>query len=365
MLQMNIEDVQKEVEEGRVRSSSHNELPLSIYCYTEETQYDKKWNNINRYCRGLVFDNLGRCANHPFPKFFNYEELSEEEKAKFEPHRLQTVCAKEDGSLILVFWYIERWIISTKGSFHSDQSIIASKMLKAHPTFFSSADKSSTYLFELIGPSNVNVCRGYKRDELILLAIRDDDGDSSWEEVCHFAKDNSFQTPKLFPAWSEEFYLDLKKNPNPNVEGVVLLNADGDRCKVKTELYVSLHRLMTNLTDRSVFEMWLSGSHENIEGIPDEFFEEIRQKIAGVQSSWEEYRAGVISKWEETKELLKTLSRKDIAINHPHLREVLTDALAGRVPDRVAFKSFCSERGFPWDSKKDPWEKISERLELK
>ena len=362
MFKIDIEDVQKEIEEGRVRSSSHNELPLSIYCYTEQTQYDKLWNDVNRYCRGLVFDNLGRCANHPFPKFFNYEELSEDERSKFSTQRLRTVCAKEDGSLIIVFWYIEGWVISTKGSFHSEQSIAASKMLKAHPTFFCSADKSSTYLFELTGPSNVNVCRGYKKDELILLAIRDDDGDESWDKVCEFAKDNNFKTPVLYPAWSEEFYLELKKNPNPNVEGVVLLNEDGDRCKVKTELYVSLHRLLTNLTERAVFDMWLSNSQTAIEGIPDEFFNEIRQKVDDIKTSWQEHRHTIISNWQEAKELLKTLPRKDVAINYPHLRDVLTDALADRVPDRVAFKSFCSAKGFPWDAKRDPWERVLENI---
>jgi RNA ligase len=364
MFQIKIEDVNKEVAEERVRPSSHNDLPLTIYCYSEQTQFEKKWNDVNRYCRGLVFDNLGRCVNHPFPKFFNYEELNEEEKIKFSPDKLSTVCSKEDGSLIIVFWYIENWVISTKGSFHSEQSVIASKMLKAHPTFFSSADKSSTYLFELTGPSNINVCRGYKKDSLILLAIRNNKGDEPWDRVSSFAKDNNFQVPNVFQAWSQEFYLSLKENKDPNIEGVVLFNKEGERCKVKTDLYVSLHRLVTNLTERSLFEMWLSGSEVYIKGIPDEFFEEIRQGISNIQSSWLEHRKIITEQWEEAKGLLATLSRKEVAINHSHLLPVLTDALANRSPDRVAFKSFCSSKGFPWDSKKNPWEAISLRLAL-
>ena len=311
---------------------------------------------MNIWCRALVFDDLGRRVNHAFPKFFNYEELTPEEKERFAPHRLVTVAAKEDGSMIQVFWYVEQWVVTTKGTFTSTQSQAAHQILKNHPTFFAAADKSATYLFELVGPNNRNVCRHYAQDELILLAIRDGHGDWAWESVTSFAEGQKFKTPVDHPVWSEDVYNRLKQDPNPNQEGVVLCNRDGERCKVKTELYVRLHRLLTNLTASAVYDMWRTKSSAAIEGIPDEFFDEVREKIAALEAQWVAYRRDVFDRWDETKTLLATTSRKDIAIEHKHLLGVLTDAVNNTRPERVAFRGFVSDNHYSWDPKLVPWE---------
>lgn len=354
--------VLQEVEAGRVRSARHPSLPLTIFTYTEETQYSKSWNPVNIWCRALVFDDLGRQVNHPFPKFFNYEELTEEEKVKFAPYRLTTVSAKEDGSMIQVFWYVEQWVVSTKGSFSSPQAEIATHILRAHPTFFSVANKSATYLFELVGPANRNVCRHYAQDELILLAIRDEHGDWAWDSVEALAKVENFKTPLDYPIWSDAVYRKLKESADPNMEGVVLCNQDGDRCKVKTDLYVKLHRMLTNLTSHAVYEMWRDKSFTAIEGIPDEFFTEVRQQVADLELKWVACRKSVFAQWTETKELLNTLSRKDLAVQRKELTYLLTDAVNNVRPERASFRSFVSANNFTWDPKSMPWETLREHL---
>jgi hypothetical protein len=79
-----------------------------------------------------------------------------------------------------------------------------------------------------------------------------------------------------------------------------------------------------------------------MEGIPDEFFAEINQKMDAIGARWAKYRDSVFSEWEEAKSLLESgVSRKDIAINHPRLRHVLGSAIQNVEPLSVAYDEFC------------------------
>ena len=73
---MNKETLDKYVEEGWLIRQSHPTLPLSIYNYSQSTQYEKHWDDITLACRGVITDDeTGKVIIKPFPKFFNYEEL--------------------------------------------------------------------------------------------------------------------------------------------------------------------------------------------------------------------------------------------------------------------------------------------------
>lgn len=84
---------------GMVRSQTHPELPLSIYVYTEFTQFERLWNNVTRACRGLVVDNKGRCIVRCLPKFFNEDEPH---AVCDRPKETPIHFDKLDGSLIQV-----------------------------------------------------------------------------------------------------------------------------------------------------------------------------------------------------------------------------------------------------------------------
>lgn len=341
-----LEAVQNEVAEGRVKVIPHHFLPLTMYSYTEETVYGKLWNDTNRRCRGLVLDAEGNILNHPFPKFFNYEELSAKDKKQFSSSQVESVCTKEDGSLIIVFYYLQGWIVTTRGAWDSEQAISAAKILiRDHASFITDADKTKTYLFELIGPNNFHVIRSYVVDELVLLGIRDEKTDEPLYALQEFAKKYQFSSPKEFSAWSPELYAEISECKSPHVEGVVLKNRNGDRCKVKSKFYCRLHRLVTELTDNTVFEMWRDKSFEQLEGIPDEFYEEIRQKIDQVEQSWQTYLQQVFIDWNQAKQLFSEgRSRKSIAQEFEALKYVLTVASSDTDPTDTAFKLFCKRK---------------------
>lgn len=339
-----------EVTTGNVRRIPHKTLPLSIYNYTEHCQFGKCFNEINSMCRGLVVHDDGTIIARPFKKFFNFEELGDN-KTDFAPEKVREIWTKEDGSLIVCFYYDNRWICITRGSWESPQALAAPALLNGK--FFLNARIDWTYCFELTGPSNFNVTRGYEKDSLILLGVIQT---SSGEEadslgLSNIAEDTGFSIPKAW-EWNDDFYNHIKQINNPNFEGVVLINEDGNRCKIKTETYVVLHKTLTGITPSRIFELWeikrSNGLNLAIEGIPDEFFAEINKGIDDCEQRWIAYHSKVRAEWLATMALIEAgTSRKDIAIGHPELRHVLTVAYSKTDPEGVAYIEFCKAGGCP------------------
>lgn len=322
---------------------------LSIYNYTQLAQFKKRMNEVTEACRGLVIHDDGTIIARPFTKFYNWEELSEEKRVSFSIGKVKEIWTKEDGSLIIAFYFQDQWYTITRGAWDSPQAIAAKELLTEE--FLNGGKKGKTYLFELTGPSNRNVTRGYDRDELILLGIIDTKTgeDASAEDIRRFAGYFKFSIPKCWTA--EEFdFSKIKGSNDPNFEGVVIKNEDGARCKIKSDLYVRLHRLVTGMNPKRVYSLWSSikGGEAPLtwEGIPDEFFKEIKESLSDLDQAWKEHRQTVYSDWEKCISLKEEgLSRKDIAVNYKHLIPVLDAAWSKTDPEKVAEKLFSKIHG--------------------
>src|SRR5699024_9184139 len=143
-------------EHGWVYSQTHPTLNLSIWNYTNKTQYENYWTDITLSARGLVLNNTtGEVVSKGFDKFFNFSENKTEL-----PDDINnvTIYEKLDGSYIGLFYYDDRWIINSRGSFNSDQSKMAEDIIEKKDLSF--LDKNLTYCFELIHPDN-RICVDY------------------------------------------------------------------------------------------------------------------------------------------------------------------------------------------------------------
>jgi RNA ligase len=294
-----LETLNKYYEDGWLIKQTHPTLPLTIWNYSQNTQYESKWDEITLQCRGLVTDTDGNVIARPFKKFFNMEEGKHTPTSEFD------VYEKMDGSLIIVFWYEGGWVVASRGSFSSDQAVAASKI------FFDKLDHNFsigiTYLFEFTANWNRIVVDYGDVDNLTLLgAIRtDDETEATYEQLEMIASGANCDVVKRYDGIKD--YSTLKGIIKDNQEGFVIRFSNGDRMKIKGDEYLRLHKIMTEVSTKSVWEILSNG--DNMEGllkdVPDEFYDKIKEYETELRTNYNKIETICINRFNELKHLQK------------------------------------------------------------
>lgn len=252
-----------------IKVKKHPEFDLYLYDYSVKTQYERFWNEYTLACRGLIMDNDGTIKARPFPKFFNYGEPGHETL----PNESYQVFDKLDGSLGIMYWWNDEPYIATRGSFESEQALKATQWLRTkYAHIVPKLDASITYLFEIIYPSNRIVVDYGDRQELVLIGMIDT---KTGKELP--LQDIGFTRVKEYDA--NLSINALQEENEANREGYVLKFESGYRIKVKFEEYVRLHRILTEITTYSIWEMLKEGQslYSILEKVPDEFYDWVRK----------------------------------------------------------------------------------------
>lgn len=273
---MNMWELSDMLDQGYVRFKTHNEFPeLEIYEYTEKAVHDKVWNDVTMKCRGLIVNTATQeILARPFDKFFNYGQS--EQKISLSPEDRVIVHDKMDGSLGILYRRPDGLLaVATKGSFHSEQADWATQEIRKHMTthFF---EDEWTWLFEIIYPTN-RIVLDYKGwAGLVLLGARNiQEGDDALpDELLDWKgkKAARFRHKTLQEA--------LEAPPRTNAEGFVVYLPDKDvRVKIKQEDYVLLHKIVTGLTKRRIWENLVDGKtlEDMCAIVPDEWHEWLKQ----------------------------------------------------------------------------------------
>lgn len=260
-------------QEGRISIRKHPVEDLYILNYTKEEQFSNNWDDFTLQCRGLIINSKGEIKSLPFPKFFNYEEIMgarfEESGLKnFREHLLKNiqnnvpfeVSEKVDGSLGIVHFINGVPYIATRGSFESEQAIEGTKILheKYLEYFCANHDmfEDKTILVEIVYPENSIVVQYGDERELYLLDIIDNIKNISIDYEKVYPNIPLKKTMKFSYENIEKLH-EFVKNPGDfakNKEGFVVKFSDGFRVKMKFEEYCNLHRIITGLSEKSIWE---------------------------------------------------------------------------------------------------------------
>jgi T4 RnlA family RNA ligase len=264
---MNLQTLHKYYEEGWLIKQTHPTLPLTIWNYSQTTQYEGKWDEVTLQCRGLVTDDKGNVVARPFKKFFNMEE------GKHTPTKDFEVYEKMDGSLGILFHYEGEWIFASRGSFTSEQATKGRELLNKYDLDILSP--GYTYLFEIIYDANRIVVDYTFEDVVMLGCIKTTDGDECdiWDD--YYA--SPFELVMRYDSISD--YSTLKEKIGDNEEGFVVRFSNGDRMKIKGEEYIRLHKIMTEVSTKSVWEILSNGGSMEglLKDVPDEFYSKIKE----------------------------------------------------------------------------------------
>ncbi|MFJ5071266.1 RNA ligase [Kitasatospora sp. NPDC088556] len=267
----------RSLEEGFVREQIHPTLPLRIFNYAEKAVFEREWNEVTLKCRGLIIDPQGRILARPYAKFFNYSEHPE---GAFGLDDTVVVTDKLDGSLGILYPLPDGGhAIATRGSFTSDQALHATKIWQERYADTASVKPGVTYLFEIIFPENRIVCDYGALDDLVLLG-----GVDIATGTALAADELPWDGPRVNTFAFNTLADTLAAPPRPGAEGFVLRfpGHDNTMIKIKQDDYVALHRIITGLNARAVWERLGAGDTvaEICDGLPDEFHDWVKDVAA-------------------------------------------------------------------------------------
>jgi len=378
--------LEKYYKDGLLHKQTHPTLDLTIWNYSPRVQYERLWDDITIQCRGLVTNTKGEIVARPFKKFFNYEEHKPEDL----PNENFEVYEKMDGSLGILFYYEEEltderryniwfnnnyetgmerffdpnnlpdfdntyydptpktkgeWILATRGSFTSPQAIKGRELLEKYD--YNRLAKDYTYLFEIIYPENRIVCN-YDFEDLILLGmIHTKTGDEvnihndNNEDIRlkNLIKNLNINVVTLYKTWGEGYDL-LKEEISNDKEGYVIRFKNGFRMKIKGDEYIRLHRILTNISNRDIWEYLKDNKpfDELLEKVPDEFNNWVKETARDLTVRFE----NIEKDYREIFENLngRNLSRKDFALRAKQYRHsnILFNMLDSINPKQTIWK---------------------------
>jgi len=231
-----------------------------------------KFDPIVCACRGAVVERVDNDGDHSpyfrlvayaFDRFFN---LGEPGAAEIDWSSAK-VHEKYDGSLIKLFWGGSQWIVSTSGSVGGAGSVGESD--KSFEELFwdtfrymryniNDLNTDYCYVFELCSPDNRIVVK-YDEPTLRLLAVRDRSDDFNELDLKWFNR--HWSVAEGFLLTDPDAVFAAANARGADHEGFIVSDANGNRIKVKSDVYVQLHRVRGN-GEPDFSELYLNGDLE-------------------------------------------------------------------------------------------------------
>jgi tRNA splicing ligase len=323
---MNTKQLNQLIADNYIIVNKHPSADLYIYNYSQKAQYERVWNDWTLACRGLIMDGNYQVVARPFQKFFNLGEFENQ----VIPNESFEVFEKMDGSLGILYWIDNKAYICTRGSFVSEQALVATEMLRTqYAEVIPLLDKSKTYLFEIIYPENRIVLDYGNERKLVLLAIVDTETGLENE-----LQDIGFEVVKCYDELND--LSKLKQLEEENKEGFVVKYKNGYRLKVKFDEYQRIHRIVTQVSTLNIWEYLKEGQDllPILDRVLDEFYDWVKSTHAKLLDNYAEIDT-------QSKQDFKVLEdRKTTALYFQTCQypSVLFKMLDGQPYDQVIWK---------------------------
>lgn len=257
-----------------------------------------KRNKYSNICRGTIFYPDGTVAVLPFTRFFNLHEAGAD--------RINWASAvameKLDGSMVSVWCDRDgKWRLSTKRMVDElpvkvfstlDTVDLAIKFRESFPDFEGVLDPRYWYIFEAVFPENRNVTDysvGLRnRFGVYLLAMRHSQTLNEvglkriYDLVRRWKQDRVF-CPTFYFLQDEKSILHMFEGWKADREGVVMVDENFHRVKIKQKSYVRLHHIASNVSsERNMIDLILDGeTSEVLAYFPDlqSKFDELEKRL--------------------------------------------------------------------------------------
>ena len=303
--------------------------------------YNTGWFNFALQSRGVVLDkNTLEIVGYPFDKFFNINERPEYREDEVLRHLKNatkvSLTDKKDGTLISVFNHNNKTYITTNGSLDNEYINWAWKLFnEKYKDFIENVPDNYTFIFEMIIPESKVVIDYGNMRKLFLIGIREMKNYRflSYEKMTDFAKNNNLDITE------EDDFSDIKtliKKSNSlreaNKEGWVLRITEPNEdyfVKIKLAEYFELHRMVSRISFKRVYNLYVTG---NLESYMEIATEDIKNDIASLIEEIDIIREKYFNyEINRANELLKELNitRDDVLNSKDILLDVIKKVGAG------------------------------------
>lgn len=231
---------------------------LIMFNYTQAISQPSE---IVNEARGLILEEgTWRVVRYGFYRFYNAHESG----AAQVDMSTASAFEKIDGSLVM-FYYYNGWHMSTRSTFDAFSASVGeskktfedliNRAMNRQGITFDELDTNLTYVFELVSPESQVVIH-YDDTLLYFLMARDN------TTLAEVSVDKDWLRPQVYQfttmADVERYVSSFE---GKEFEGVVLMDANHNRVKVKNLNWLRMHKLHNNgrVTTESILEMILSG----------------------------------------------------------------------------------------------------------
>jgi T4 RnlA family RNA ligase len=238
-------------------------------------------------------------------KFYNLNQIPQTNIEIIKHKNIKNISTKMDGSLIGFFQLPNKKVYPmTKGSFTNEVIDQVNNYLKKNVQIINFIenmfDKGFYPLFEWVSPKNQIVLH-YNEESLTLLQIRDENG--KYLNLDYFddlIKKYNIEKTKYWNLDNIDELLDLRENIK-NFEGWVIQFDDDCFVKLKTDEYFELHKTLSSLNLKTIFELIINND-----------LDDYKDRLTENGNMFVPYKKSVILKIEENiqNHIFKTI--KDI-----------------------------------------------------
>ena len=249
-----------------LKRNYHPKYPICLYNYSLESP---KFHPAVVESRSTVLDFDYSLITRGFKRFFNLHE----KEHSFNWNNF-TCYEKVDGTYINLYSVYGQWEITTRQTFGegkvNDSNYTWKDLFWRNIKLSSEAHRYTSLVFELVGPLN-KIVRDYP-ESLYLLA--------GWDryynveltdfQLDHLAHKMSVLRPQRYDCNSLDAVMNLleeKEQSDETFEGFVVKDNLGERIKIKSSTYLSIHSLWNNgsvVNKRSVVKLFLSNDLDEV-----------------------------------------------------------------------------------------------------
>jgi RNA ligase len=329
--QPDFEELDKLVESGHL--SKKEEGDLLLYNYSDKTTFEKYWNDHTINSRGTIYSkSTGKVISPAFKKFFNFSELSPEKQKEIMSKKNFTTMEKLDGSMGNVFFHDDKWRVTTRGSFSSEQAIYATeKLLPKYKEALHLTPRSMTFLVEIIYPENKIVVDYRDEKSLTTLAGFFVNPKEEFEEMSYNTLDfySPFPVVKIHGSNSIEELIETVSNLTAQEEGFVVKLENGDRVKFKSPEYLKIARIISRMSPLVLWESMVDGkvSQELLQSIPEEFRTDYEGYTTSLEGAYSSVYRNVAIRYNQVMKTLGYTQKDELPDNIDSLRKPFALAL--------------------------------------